>query len=256
MCLILMAIQSHPVYTLVVAANRDEFYDRPTAPACFWHEHPDILAGKDLRAGGTWLGVTRGGRIAGLTNYRDPASLKAHAPSRGELVSGFLKGEETPEEYLTRLDQRADEYNGFNLVAGTGHRIYWYSNRGGGIRRLAPGIYGISNHLLDTPWPKVVRAKAALKEILAGQPGPLRDLLFQMLSDRTVAEDHVLPHTGVGIQWERILSPVFISSPDYGTRSSTLLLIDRENNVTFVERTYGKGKNTDREVVFEFPIED
>ena len=256
MCLLLLALKSHPVYKLVIAANRDEYYDRPTAPASFWDDRRDLLAGRDLRAGGTWFGITKKGRIAAVTNYRDPASLKSHAPSRGELVSDFLTGEEKPEEYLAGLDLKAGGYNGFNLIVGTKDQIYWYSNRGDGTHCLVPGIYGVSNHLLDTSWPKVSRGKAALKKLLSDQTGPSPESLFDMLFDRSIPGDDSLPDTGVGLEWERILSPIFISSPNYGTRSSTLLLIDQNDRVTFMERTHISNQDHNKEVVFEFPIEN
>ena len=255
MCLLLLAVKSHPVYKLVIAANRDEFYDRPTAPASFWDDGPGLLAGRDLRAGGTWFGINRKGRVAAITNYRDPASIKSHAPSRGELTSDFLTGEEKPEEYLTRLDLKAGGYNGFNLIVGTKDEICWYSNRGNGICSLMPSIYGMSNHLLDTPWPKVSRGKAALEKILSDQSVPSPTAFFDMLLDRSIPDDNNLPDTGVGLEWERLLSPVFISSPNYGTRSSAILLIDQNDHVTFMERTHTSDPYDSKEVVFEFSIE-
>lgn len=256
MCLLLLAIDSHPFYKLVIAANRDEYYDRPTASASFWDDPPDLLAGRDLRAGGTWFGITKKGRIAGITNYRDPASLKSLAPSRGKLVSDFLAGKEKPEEYLARLDLEARDYNGFNLVVGTKNQLYWYSNRSHGTRCLVPGIYGISNHLLDTPWPKVFRGKAALENILSDQKVPSPSAFFEMLLDRSVPRDDSLPDTGVGLEWERMLSPIFITSPNYGTRTSAILLIDLNDRVTFMERTHISSQDHNKEVVFEFPIEN
>ena len=256
MCLLLLALKSHPVYKLVIAANRDEFYDRPTAPASFWDDRPDLLAGRDLRAGGTWFGINRKGRVAAITNYRDPASIKSNAPSRGELVSDFLTGDEKPEEYLVGLDLKAGAYNGFNLIVGVKDQICWYSNCGNGTRSLIPGIYGVSNHLLDTPWPKVSRGKASLENILSNNPITSPEVLFDMLLDRSIPDDDNLPDTGVGLEWERLLSSIFISSPNYGTRSSAILLIDRNNHVTFMERTHIPGQDSSREVLFEFPIEE
>ncbi len=256
MCLLLLALKSHPVYKLVIAANRDEFYDRPTAPASFWDDRPDILGGRDLRAGGTWFGITKKGRVAAITNYRDPASIKSNAPSRGELVSDFLTGDEKPEEYLASLDLKAGGYNGFNLIVGTKDQICWYSNCGNGTLSLIPGIYGVSNHLLDTPWPKVSQGKTALVEILSNKTAPFPERLFEMLLDRSIPDDDNLPDTGVGLEWERLLSPIFIASPNYGTRSSTILLIDQNDHVTFMERTHIPSQDQSKEVVFEFPIED
>ena len=255
MCLLLLALKSHPVYKLVIAANRDEFYDRPTAPPSFWNDRPDLLAGRELRAGGTWFGISKKGRIAAITNYRDPASIKSNAPSRGELVSDFLTGDEKPEEYLASLDLKAGAYNGFNLIVGVKDQICWYSNRGKGTRSLIPGIYGVSNHLLDTPWPKVSRGKASLENILSNNPITSPETLFHILLDRSIPDDDNLPDTGVGLEWERLLSPIFISSPHYGTRSSTILLIDRNDHVTFMERTHIPNQDQSKEVVFEFSIE-
>ena len=225
MCLLLLAVQTHPEYKLILAANRDEYYDRPSAPAAFWKDASYLLAGRDLRAGGTWLGITRKGRIAAITNYRDPSTIKSDAPSRGGLVSNFLLGQESPLDYLDRLAQKADQYNGFNLIIGEKYELYWYSNRGDGGRCLGPGIYGLSNHLLDTPWPKVTRGKTNMARLLSGGHDPAPEALFGLLLDRHIPDDKSLPDTGVGLQWERVLSPLFITSPHYGTRSSTILLM-------------------------------
>ena len=255
MCLILLAIQSHPDYKLVLAANRDEFYERPTAPAAFWDDEPGLLAGRDLRAGGTWLGITRNGRIAAITNYRDPSSVKNNAPSRGRLVTGFLSGRQSPVEYLEGLKKDAREYNGFNLILGEKHSLYWYSNRGEGVRDLSAGIYGISNRLLDTPWTKVSRGKKMMSTLLHEEKGPSSDALFSMLADRSIPDDKELPDTGVGLDWERTLSPVFITSPDYGTRSSTLIFIDRKDRVTFIEKTFNASPDHSTTVKHDFRIQ-
>lgn len=256
MCLLLLAVQKHPEYKLVLAANRDEYYDRPTAPAAFWDEASHLLGGKDLRAGGTWLGITRQGRIAAITNYRDPATIRTNAPSRGKLVSDFLLGDESPLEYLDNLAREKDRYDGFNLVVGVMDQLYWFSNRGeGGPRELSPGIYGLSNRLLDTPWPKVTRSKDAMADLLSGQKIPSSEKLFQMLLDPTIANDDQLPDTGVGMEWERILSPIFITSPTYGTRSSTIILIDWHNSVTFTERTFNSDQGHPTTLEYKFPIE-
>ncbi len=255
MCLLLLAVRKHPDYKLILAANRDEYYDRPTAPAAFWNEAPHLLAGKDLRAGGTWLGITRQGRIAAITNYRDPASMKTNAPSRGRLVSGFLLGQESPERFLKGLAQEKDRYNGFNLIIGEKDQLYWFSNRGDGAHKLSPGLYGLSNRLLDSPWPKVTRSKEAMASLLSEQKNPPQEKLFHMLGDRSIARDEQLPDTGVGMEWERILSPIFITSPTYGTRSSTVILIDRNNGVTFTEKTFNSDPEHATSVQYEFKIE-
>jgi uncharacterized protein with NRDE domain len=238
MCLILLACNAHPRYRLILAANRDEFFARPTAPARFWDDAPQLLGGRDLKENGTWLGITRNGRIAALTNYRDPRSERKDAPSRGGLVSGYLSGSMPFEEYKALLCREGGSYNGFNLIFGDEERLCWFSNRGGEPQLLRPGIHGLSNHLLDTPWPKVSQGKKAL-EFLVDQGKTIQpEALFTILADRTIVPDHLLPDTGVGIELERVLSPLFISAPNYGTRSSTVILIDREERVTFIERGF------------------
>jgi uncharacterized protein with NRDE domain len=254
MCLIFVALEAHPNYPVLFAANRDEFYDRPAAPASFWPEAPELLAGRDLRAGGTWLGITKTGRIAALTNYRDPNENRPDAPSRGLLVTGFLRSEESPSGYLGQLSGGAAQYNGFNFLAGRQQEFYWYSNRGLGIQKLSPGIHGLSNHLIDTPWPKVEKGKRKLEEILSRETVSTEDL-FELLLDRTPVRDECLPDTGVGLQWERILSPMFISSPTYGTRSSTVILLDRSGLATFEERSFENGGSKGSSTVkYSFPL--
>jgi uncharacterized protein with NRDE domain len=243
MCLVLLAHEAHPRYRLVVGANRDEFYARPTQPAGWWPDAPGVLAGRDLREGGSWMGVTREGRWAAVTNYRESPPQRAGAPSRGELVGDYLRGDESPGAYLARLRPRAQRYSGFNLLVGEPGTLHWTSNRSvepSPGRPLSPGVYGLSNHLLDTPWPKVERGKRALQALLRSpdlEPAPLLDLLL----DRTFAADHDLPDTGVGLDLERALSSMFIVSPDYGTRSSTALLIDHDGHGLLVERGYHPG---------------
>lgn len=239
MCLALIAHHTHPRYRLILAANRDEFYERPTAAAAFWADDPNVLAGRDLEKGGTWLGVTRSGRIAVVTNYREGGANRADARSRGLLVSGFLQGEERPAEYLEKLRPDDSEYNGYNLVVGDGDDLYYHSNRTGEILQLHDGVYGLSNDLLDTPWPKVKRSKETLFGLLELDGAALIDGMFDMLADHSRPEDGQLPDTGIGIEWERLLSAAFIVSPDYGSRSSTVVLLDKEGRGTFVERSFG-----------------
>lgn len=253
MCLILFAWKMHENFPLVLAANRDEFYERPSAPAAFWEDAPDLIAGRDLREGGTWLGITRKGRVAALTNFRDPASLKNGVPSRGVLVSGYLRGQEIPEAYFRRIAPEADRFNGFSLLVGDPDQLFCFSNRGA-LQRLEPAIYGLSNHLLDTPWPKVKRGKRAMKALLKEKKGLIPEALFALLADRSRPPNNDLPDTGVGLEWERILSPSFIKSPVYGTRSSTILLIDRRGSVTFVERVFNGGADPWMTARFTFRI--
>jgi len=256
MCLILLAYDAHPIYRLILAANRDEFFARPTAPAAFREDSPQILAGRDLKGGGTWLGLTRTGRIAAITNYRDPRSERKDAPSRGGLVREFLAGAMSVEGYLVFLKSEGTNVNGFNLIFGDMKQLCWFSNRGGEPQFLQPGIHGLSNRLLDTPWPKVSRGKEDLERIVADGTDIEPDALFAILTDRTIPPDNLLPDTGVGIQLERILSPRFISAPTYGTRSSTVILIDREERVTFIEKTYNGQPGETKSGAFHFRIEE
>jgi uncharacterized protein with NRDE domain len=255
MCLILLALDAHPSFKLILAANRDEYYQRPSAPPSFWEDVPHLLAGRDLVAAGTWLGITRKGRIAAVTNYRDPANVKSDAPSRGGLVSNFLLGDLDSPSYLDLIRREKDRFNGFNLILGNPDQITWYSNRSDQVTPLLPGVYGLSNHLLDTPWPKVVRAKALFEEILHAGRQISTEALFKLLQDRHQPPDEELPSTGVPLEWERVLSPIFIKSPDYGTRSSSLVLIDKEDRVTFLDRTFTSHPEPVSAAKFEFVLE-
>ncbi len=235
MCLILLAQGAHPEYPLVVAANRDEYYQRPTAKAAFWVDHPDILAGRDLECMGTWLGITRSGRFAALTNFRDPRERKTDAPSRGTLVSEYLVSGQEPRAFLEAVASRAQRYNGFNLLAGDAGGMFYVSSRAGAVQAVSPGVHGLSNHLLDTPWPKVERGKARLQAALADEPDA--ELLLDLLQDREPAAQGELPDTGIGAEMERVLSSALIVSPQYGTRASTAVLFGRDGRVSFTERT-------------------
>jgi len=238
MCLILFAYRAHPAYRLVVAANRDEWFRRPTAPAAFWADAPDILAGRDLEQGGTWLGVTRHGRFAAITNFRDPGSHRADAPSRGGLVSAFLLADIAPATYLEQLRPKAPAYNGFSLLVGDGASLGYLSNREDKVRNLGPGIYGLSNHLLDVQWPKVEIGKKRLATWLDDDCGP--EALLALLDDTRAAPDAALPRTGVTIEWERRLSSLRIVGEGYGTRSSTALVIGISGEMRFLERSFGE----------------
>jgi uncharacterized protein with NRDE domain len=237
MCLIVFAWRVIPGVPVIACANRDEFYDRPAAPAAPWLEHPNLIAGRDLEHGGSWMGITREGpngpKFAALTNIRAPGEGRANAPSRGELVADFLKGSLTAAEYVELIDARGDVYNGFNLVLGDRTNLHWYSNRAGDDPRngqpLEPGrIYGVSNGLLDAPWPKVTRTKAQFASLLC--QGAPEDAYFEMLADTTRAPDMRLPETGVSLDLERVLSAVCIETPGYGTRTSTVVKL-YENGV-------------------------
>ena len=254
MCLVLLALDSHPKYSLVLAANRDEFYDRPTAPAGFWSDAPRVLGGRDLKAGGTWLGIDRRGRVAAVTNYRQGQRESVAPRSRGHLVSEFLAGDTAAPEYMDRVRREAELYHGFNLLAGDAAGMSYYSNREDRVRSLGPAIYGLSNHLLDTAWPKVTATKTAFDALLKKGASDLTSNLFTLLANRDPARDEQLPSTGVSQEWERLLSSAFIASDHYGTRSTTVVLIGREGRVSFVERSFGPGGVPGGEVRFEFQI--
>jgi uncharacterized protein with NRDE domain len=252
MCLAVVALDSHHRYALVVAANRDEFHARPTAPAAWWDD--GLLAGRDLEAGGTWLGVTRAGRFALLTNVREPHRTDRSAPSRGTLVPGVLRDAAPVPDALARARAGGARHNGFNLLAGEARAAAWTSNRGDGVVSLPPGVHGLSNALLDAPWPKVVRTEAAVAAWLdAGQDDP--EPLFAALSDRRTAADAELPSTGVPLEWERLLSAPFIVSERYGTRSSTVLTIDRSGHARFVERSFDPAGRPCGEVEHRFDVD-
>jgi len=253
-CLIAFAWRHHPRYPLVVAANRDEFHQRPTAPATFWADSPRILAGRDLLGRGTWLGITSEGRFAALTNLRGEREARRDAPSRGLLVSAFLGGTQSPEGYLAEVARRAHRYNGFCLVAGDGEDMAWYCARDPAPSLLAPGIYGLSNARLDEPWPKVEGLKSGLASVLS-RPRWRSDDLAALLGDRSPAPDEDLPDTGVGLEQERIHSSAFITGEHYGTRSSTVLNVDAEGRVDFTEQSYGPGGRAGSRAHFSFVMD-
>lgn len=256
MCLILIAYKTDPRCPFIVAANRDEFYERPTRAADFWPGHFDILGGRDLRDGGTWLGITRKGRFAALTNFRDPASVKPDAPSRGNLVSRFLTGDDDADRYLAYLKEIGPQYNGFSMLFGHPETLYYYCNRSGGGGILTPGVHALSNALLDTSWPKVQRGKEELARIVRENRWRDTEALFELLADRSRPPDESLPQTGVGLEWERILSPLFIESPAYGTRCSTVMTITGNRRVTFEERTFEGNPSCWTAAYFEYTLGD
>lgn len=254
MCLINFHIHEHPTYKLIIAANRDEFYERPTAQAHFWDDNNTILAGRDLRQMGTWLGVSKQGRFAALTNIRDPKQNESNKRSRGEIVSNYLTSSLSPIEYLEQLHTQHDQYNGFNVLVGNQEHLYYYNNLNMQMTRIPNGTHGVSNHLLNTPWPKVTQGKVLLHQYVSSQKTIRINDLFEILGNQHKAEDLNLPQTGVGIELERELSPLFIKTETYGTRSSTVVLIDKDDQVTFAERTYDHGNFTD-EQQFSFHIQ-
>lgn len=246
-------MQDHSTYKLIIAANRDEFLERPTKVAGFWEDQPDLLAGRDLRAMGTWMGITKCGLFAALTNFRNPKLEMADKLSRGEIITDFLTNGDSADDFLDKLQLKRDQYNGFNLVAGTVDQLYYYSNQQNEIIPIQAGTYSVSNHLLNTAWPKVTLAKKLLNDYMKGNEHINPDDLFTILHNQDIASDENLPKTGVSLELERQLSSVFIDIPDYGTRSSTVILVSHRNEVTFIERTFYQGIETE-EHTYNFTI--
>ena len=253
MCLIFLSFNQHPDYPLIIAANRDEFYDRPASSIGLWPEYANILAGKDLTGGGTWLGVTKSGYFAMLTNFRDMVNIKANAPTRGKLVLDYLAGEFDASNYLQALDASASLYNGYNIILGTLNDPWYYSNQNHEIFRIGTGLYGLSNALLDTKWPKVEMGKEKFKQIIEQESLDF-EAIFSFMYDKTLAPDEKLPDTGIGYEKEKLLSSMFIELPGYGTRNTTLLIKDKDNNVQLIERTYSQPDDSTSELKFEFSI--
>ncbi len=243
MCLLLFSFSTTPGFRLILAANRDEFLHRPTTGLNYIDVNKPILAGRDLKEGGTWFGINTNGRIAAVTNYRDPSLNREGCRSRGEIPTQYLNTDISTKLFLERLNRKAGEYNGFNVVAGNSGHLYHYSNITGTITSLKAGIYGLSNHLLDTPWPKVTRGKNSLRNLLGQGPVIDNNQLFAMLADTVQPPVHTLPQTGVGPEWEQLLSSMFITSPSYGTRSSAAIIIDNDGCVSFSEKTYSHHEN-------------
>ena len=252
MCLLVFAWNHHPRYRLIFAGNRDEFHDRPAAPMAWWTDHPQILGGRDLQAGGTWLAASRRGRFGVVTNFRDMQRPVPGAPSRGLLVTNYLAGVATARAFMNELATTAAGYGGFNLLLVDEHAMVYGSNRSPEFSRvLAAGVHGLSNHLLDTPWPKLELTRRRFEPLIARDEPPFAEL-FDMLGDRTPAQDHLLPDTGVGPEWERLLSSPFIVSDRYGTRCSTVLLMDGDGRVEIRERRFDAAGRISGTSEFEF----
>ncbi|MEC9263376.1 MAG: NRDE family protein [Pseudomonadota bacterium] len=254
MCIIFVAVEQHKDYPLIIAANRDEFYQRPTQPSHWWDEPETILAGKDLQAGGSWMGVHRNGDIAALTNIRNPAREQPQARSRGELVVNYLSRTTSEAQFEQQLSKSREAYNGYNLLYGNVTRLQVYNNHTNRPTPLATGFHGLSNSALNTPWPKVRRGVTRLQEYISTATMLNKDALFNLLQDNTPAAQHELPDTGVPLEWEQRLSSIFIASPEYGTRSSTLLMINQRCEVTWLELEYDHGKKVSPPREFQWKI--
>lgn len=254
MCILNISYKTHPDYKMIIAANRDEFYSRPTAKASFWENHPLLLAGKDLHAGGTWLGITKSGKFSAITNYRSTAEYKKDAPSRGKLVSDFLAGTDNPKAYADKLMKTGHIYNGFNLLFSDQSELYYFSNHTRESAMLPPGIYGLSNHLLNAPWPKVEKSKLLFTKALMNK-NVSESELFEILLDTSKPPDEELPDTGVGLELERVLSSVFVATPIYGTVSSTLIFISNKDEVRFIEKSLNSGSKEWTTTEFNFILD-
>lgn len=243
MCLTVFAFKTNKKYPLIFASNRDEFYDRPAEPATFWYDHPDLLAGRDLKAGGTWLGMTTSHRFAAITNYRDMDNIKDNAPSRGDIVSDYLTSDKSAPDFIEDLRKSAKRYNGFNLIAGTTSELWYYSNVKDQIEKIKPGIHALSNAFLDTSWPKTEKARERFSQILKKDEEISRSKFFDLLQDQEIFPDHKLPSTGLSPEMERLVSSIFITSESYGTRCSTVIKADPspEGITTFTEKSYKPG---------------
>ena len=241
MCLILFAHGAHPRYPLIVAANRDESFARPSEPADAWSDAPHVFGGRDLEAGGTWLAVSTVGRFAAVTNYRQGAGSKTALRSRGDLTRQFLVSDTATSDYVAEVAGRSTQYNGFSLLVGRPDDLWFLSNRGGGARRVSRGVHGLSNHLLDEPWPKVHMGISRLKDLLSASEETLAETLLMHMSDSRPAPDALLPSTGIPIERERAHSSAFIMGENYGTRATTLVLVAVTGKTLFIERRYGPG---------------
>ena len=254
MCLIVFSLRSHEKYPLILAGNRDEFYERPARPAKFWENNPNLLAGIDIKGGGTWMGVTTCGKLGALTNYRDLTNIKENAPTRGSIVTDYLTGTKPAPVFLETLNENAQKFNGFNVLAGTPDSFFHYSNETRKITEIESGIHGISNAVLNTPWPKVEKAKEDLRNILRNDHIDTEEL-FSLLKSKKTYPLEILPNTGLPDEKEKAVSAAYIKTEDYGTRCSTIILMDQNGEVTFIERTYDpKTENITTEKYYNFQI--
>lgn len=238
MCLITFAYRAHPRYSLILAANRDEFFQRPSTPVQYWEDYPDILAGRDQEQGGTWLGLNKLGQFATVTNFRNGRDRRTDLRSRGHLTARYLQDSTTAQAYLQALQPTQQSYGAFNLLLGDQDGLHYLSNRSNAeATRLKPGVYGLSNALLDTPWPKLQHVKEGLRDLIA-QPQLSPEDLLSLMQDTTPVADTQLPDTGISLEWERLLSTCFIRSASYGTRAISLLLQQPDGTTEFWEHSF------------------
>lgn len=252
MCILFVAVNQHKDYPLIIAANRDEFFNRGTSESHIWDSEHGIIAGKDLQAGGTWMGINKEGYIASLTNIRDPQKISADAITRGELVSHYLQ--QPVDRYFKTLSSGKENYNGYNLLFGKWDNLSVYNNHLDKLQHLTDGYYGLSNASLNSPWPKINKGVGKLEEYCQDGHDINPDILFTLLLDKNLAADKELPQTGIPIDWERRLSSIFIVGDEYGTRSSTVLKVDKQQNVTWFERTYDNTATCTSSQSFHFSI--
>lgn len=257
MCLIVFAWQVHPLYPLVLAANRDEYFSRPSLPLGYWKDLPDVLGGRDIEKGGSWLATHADGRWAAVTNFREGTAPAPSNLSRGHLVMNYVSSNERARDYVRQVSEPLVEYPGCNLLVGDNDTLFFVSNRSQGFHRtetqLVPaGVHGLSNHTLDTPWPKVERSKRTLGQLLHSDQSQLSEELFSLLADRSPANEDALPSTGVPLEWEKKLSAPFIVSDNYGTRASTVVLVDNDGNVSVQERSFGSAGTELNRCTFTF----
>lgn len=257
MCILFIAVEQHPIFPLIIAANRDEFYPRPTQESHFWHDHKNLLAGKDLQAGGTWMGVNTEGGIAALTNIRNPEKHDNElSTSRGHIVSSYLLGDTPESNYIQNLKTSRNTYNGYNLLFGKWNQLQVYNNHDDSLQKLTPGFYGLSNADLNSPWPKINSGVSALETYCSENADLDVEQLFALLMDETKADDSELPNTGVPYEWEKKLSSIFIRSEGYGTRSSTILTVDQNQRLSWYEHTFNDNKQVINTQYFHFNIEN
>ncbi len=258
MCLIIFAYQSDPRFPLVVAANRDEIFARPTNQSALWTDGESgqqILSGRDKQAGGTWLGITQSGRFAAVTNIRDPSRTERRAPSRGDLTREYLAGNDSPQQYCKRLTESYDQFAGYNLLVGDSNSLLYANNREKKVWEVEPGVHGLSNGLLNSSWPKIEKGKTRLQALMKQPEGLTTDALIAMMGDRSQAQDADLPDTGIGIEIERKLSSAFILNPkrDYGTLCSTALIVDQRGATRFSEQNFDSLGNRSQGHAFQLP---